>query len=394
MNVRQVTLATAFSALALFVLRPKDHRPELSPEERLLRDSFYAERLSAACSDPDAELYYADWQFPTTKGQVFDVTSAVRSRLMSPYCKKDVFRNGFVVATAADSSHYEESRDLVRAVASCLPGTLLIYWDMGLAPSEVTDLSRYDHVRLARFDFPSFPKFVSFKSEYRWKPLMIHETFDNTKDVVGFKPNHVFWADASVRFLCDSARVVGPLARLWRFKSFPSAFESLVKRVDQDGIVFFTGGARANYPYIHASMKKHLPMDDQRSQRSGQFCAAAMMVSADHIRHLLFWWVMCAADPTCMLDKSTDSSVKWYSGDSEVSLGGKMHVPCPGYLGATVKLPCSRTDQSAINILAWNYIKKVESEKGICLLFRWPTRLFPDSHTPHSGLRSRTDVKI
>ncbi|KAH0483562.1 MAG: uncharacterized protein KVP18_004809 [Porospora cf. gigantea A] len=389
MNVRQATLAAAFSALLLLLLRPKDLRFKLSAEELLLRDSFYAERLSAACNDPDAELYYADWQRPSIKGQVLDVTLTVRRRLMSPYCKKDEPRAAFVVATAADSSHYAESRDLVRSVASCFPGTLLIYWDMGLSPDELKDLSRYDHVRVARFDFTSFPKFVSFKSEYRWKPLIIHGTFD--KDIAGFKPNHVFWADASVRFLCDSARVIGPLARLWRFKSFPSAFESLVKRADKDGIVFFAGGTRANYPYIHASMKKHLPMDDKRSQRSGQFCAAAMMLSADHIGHLLFWWVMCAVDSTCMLDKSTDSSVKWYSGDPEVSLGGDMHVPCPVYLGSTVKLPCSRTDQSAVNILAWNYIKKVEREDGICLLFRWPTNLFsePSRAQQSGGLRSR-----
>jgi hypothetical protein len=46
----------------------------------------------------------------------------------------------FVFVTAASSNHFEESRDAVASMQTQFPGKLILYYDLGLEPKQVTEV--------------------------------------------------------------------------------------------------------------------------------------------------------------------------------------------------------------------------------------------------------------
>lgn len=306
------------------------------------------------------------------------------------YCQKHVPREGMVFVTAISADHVEEARDMIRGVASCFPGRRIVVYDLGLLTAQASELDDMCNVSVLPFDWSRYPYHVRFISEYRFKPIAVHETLFDLRGVVGSLPAQVFWIDSSVRFLCPAAspwlRVVSTLEHM-SMRSFPQAWAVAQNKVRRDGIVFFAGGGLRQWQTTPDSMFKYLPTSESNKLKA-QWGAGAILFGERSLAPIVAWWVACALDPLCMLDK-TDASEPWFTGDANVSRGGKAHVVCPlwqRFRGG--RIACSRTDQSAINILAANALGDVRKEIGLLHIWRHVSDFYgPEVCSPASQLK-------
>ncbi|KAH0473726.1 MAG: hypothetical protein KVP17_002926 [Porospora cf. gigantea B] len=98
------------------------------------------------------------------------------------------------------------------------------------------------------------------------------------------------------------------------------------------------------------------------------------------------WWVACALDPNCMLDKTWTPTDRWHTGNPSISKGRKYRLQCFDLGKAqtipakanTPKLVCPRSDQSSLKVLCVNANGKMHPVPSVTMVKRRPTKVYRD----------------
>src|SRR5580704_18244364 len=104
-----------------------------------------------------------------------------------------------IVVTAASSNHFGALRQMLESLRR-LEARVECY-DIGLTPLEVHALPRWDGLLYRRFDYPSYPAYMSVAinaGEYAWKPVIVAEVVERVR--ADSQPSDVLWADAGCYF--------------------------------------------------------------------------------------------------------------------------------------------------------------------------------------------------
>ncbi|KAH0472055.1 MAG: uncharacterized protein KVP18_005049 [Porospora cf. gigantea A] len=357
-------------------------------------ERFFEQRRQAVCSSKGAEFRYESWRHRGVPGRKFEISTDLFNNVIADYCApSDVgeIRSDRVVAvTAIDAKHFEEAQDLIRSFRTCLPNHVLVMVGMDLPEDMVKKVMGMCNVRYVQFDFEKYPDYVHFIGEYRFKPLVVHNVLFDKWNVVGFKPDAVFWVDSSIRFRCrakDMQKRSGPSkAPVSPEEDFHIRWKEVIGEADLAGVAWCFPQDYITYYFVPESMLAYIPstFTDQMERMFGSGCVlvsrAQMALDA-----VVFWWVTCALDPLCMLDKTAQDE-PWYTGNPFVSLGMDIHQVChvsPAHTerpteGAK-KLPCSRTDQSSLTLLSINAYGRRPGFPNLIYVRREPTTLYPDS---------------
>lgn len=78
-----------------------------------------------------------------------------------------------IFVTAASESHYPEVLVLVSTLQRNVPWQKIIFYDLGLSETQVSEIKRLCNVEYRKFPFDSYPGHVGNLFEYRWKPIII-----------------------------------------------------------------------------------------------------------------------------------------------------------------------------------------------------------------------------
>ena len=79
----------------------------------------------------------------------------------------------FVFATAASKGFFFNSLETIATVQKWRPRNTIIYYDLGLKPRQVQELSTLCNVIHVKFNFSQYPDHVRDLHTYAWKPLVI-----------------------------------------------------------------------------------------------------------------------------------------------------------------------------------------------------------------------------
>jgi Protein of unknown function (DUF1647) len=112
-----------------------------------------------------------------------------------------------IVVTAASSNHAAPLRYMLASLRR-LDAHVECY-DLGLTPSEVRALPRWDGLFYHKFDFDSYPPHVNVAinaGEYAWKPAIVAEVVERTRTAA--QPQDILWTDAGSYF-----HALEPIAR-------------------------------------------------------------------------------------------------------------------------------------------------------------------------------------
>ncbi|KAH0488258.1 MAG: hypothetical protein KVP17_005109 [Porospora cf. gigantea B] len=405
--MRAGQLAVILSVVVLFVFIGCDraivshmrfHIPKLRTPVNSER--FFAQRRQEVCSSKGAEFRYESWRHIGVPGRKFEISPDIFSSVISDYCAPsdagEIRSDRVVAVTAMDEKHFEEAQDLIRSFRTCLPNHMLVLVGMGLPQHVVEKVKRMCNVRYVQFDFEKYPDYVHFIGEYRFKPLVVHNVLFDKWNVVGFKPDAVFWIDSSIRFRCrakDMEKASGRPSEdtMWQPASNPEEdfhirWKKIIGEADRAGVAWCYPQDYITYYFVPESMLEYIPstFSDQKEKMFGSGC---ILVSRSQMAldAVVLWWVTCALDPLCMLDKTAQDEL-WYTGSPFVSLGKKIHQDC--HVDAAhkkrptadaEKLPCSRTDQSSLTLLSINAYGRRPGIPNLTYVKREPTTLYPDS---------------
>ena len=350
---------------------------------------FFEHQRQAMCSSRGVGIRYQSWRHRGISRRRFQLPPNLFNNVIADYCTpSDVGKiqsDRVVAVTAIDAKHFEEAQDLIRSFRTCLPNHMLVMVGMDLPEHMAEKVKRMCNVRYVNFDFEKYPDYVHFIGEYRFKPLVVHNVLFDKWNVVGFKPDAVFWVDASVRFLCRTQDRQN--RKVSAAEDFSNRWTRALALVDQIGVGWFTQEKWIAYYFIPNSMLKYLPttLSDQNQLMPG--CSSVLFSrSQPHLDSIVMWWVACALDPNCMLDKTWTPKDRWHTGNPSISKGSKYHLECFG-LGeaqtilaeaSTPKLVCSRPDQSALNVLCVNVNGRVSNAPPVTMVKREPTMFYRD----------------
>ena len=106
------------------------------------------------------------------------------------------------IVTAANYSYFKNFCQLMYSFMRNkeYENSSVIFYDLGLKADQVAEIESksgeyFKHVEYRKFDFESYPEFVKPKySTYSWKPLIIHEIFNEKK-------GNIFWKDSANQIL-------------------------------------------------------------------------------------------------------------------------------------------------------------------------------------------------
>ncbi|MEP1035440.1 DUF1647 domain-containing protein [Ekhidna sp.] len=109
--------------------------------------------------------------------------------------------NNYIV-TAANNTYFKNFCQLMYSFMRNreFENSTVIFYDLGLDDDQADELKSksnrlFKYVAYRKFDFDSYPEFVKPKySTYSWKPLIIHEVFNEKK-------GNIFWKDSANQIL-------------------------------------------------------------------------------------------------------------------------------------------------------------------------------------------------
>ena len=215
----------------------------------------------------------------------------------------------FLIVSAVSSNHFMEAKDMIGSAQKYLPTRLIVMYDLGLEENEREELRKFCNVELRRFEFEKYPPhFISWHM-YAWKPIIIRKLLTQEAD-------HLFWADASVRFVED--------------------FETSLSKMDK----FPIKGHHREFDIIqvtHTGTLRYFNMTRESMQNVvGIDSEMVLFKTSKVMMHILDLWCDCAMHEECIAPQMAILNPCKYNRVKKGSIR---------YIG------CHRFDQSALNII-------------------------------------------
>ena len=263
------------------------------------------------------------------------------------YCK-------MAFVTGVSSNHLIESLDSIASVQKLMPGSPIIYYDIGLYSGwfsdQVSRIKSFCNLEYRQLDMKKYPAHVAKLSTYAFKVAIISEALKEHEVV--------FWIDASVRF-----HQPVPESILTDLMEFPFLANQLGY---PNG--YFTDDTTFNFLKVDRAKFGHV------KQVEG---GILLFRNTTYLqKHIFQPWVDCAMEKQCI---AADGLVNDGCDLNEMSIIFERETESgainPIFYG------CHRFDQSALStILAGEFGEKdslyVRSFYNFLSVFRWPTSIF------------------
>ena len=271
-------------------------------------------------SDAQSALFAskaADMELPTNTPQQYKNSSYSSSGTPQPttFSSKAPYKELYdqlVILTAFSDNHFEEAKDMIASVQTCLPDKKIIVYDLGLNPSHKKQVLKYCNVELRSFPFKKYRQpHVKNLHTYAWKPIITR--------LVSTEYHVIMYGDASLRM--KSCNIRRALAYLFTFPFLclnPIHFRAI--EFSHDGMIEYL-----HYPKDRKDMAQVITLE-----------ASSFLMWANPLmkRKLIKPWLDCGLHQRCIAPK-----------------GSRLH-PCHfaqvhdgHYVG------CHRYDQSALNLI-------------------------------------------
>ena len=181
-----------------------------------------------------------------------------------------------VPVTAASSNHFGEHKRNIQSFLTNFPGLKLIFYDLGLAASEIKQLTEHAAIEYRKFEFTRYPAHVKNLQNYCWKLLIIQHLLAESDGVM--------WFDSSIRFESNMTYVKERMVR------YNSGFLYYVHTTGHS-IVSAT----------HPRMLEYFPME-----RAGAIAdmpqggAVIVLNTAEVQSNIMKWICMCVLNVDCI----------------------------------------------------------------------------------------------
>ena len=220
--------------------------------------------------------------------------------------------DNLVVLTAFSDNHFEEAKDMIASMQTCLPDKKIIVYDLGLSSKKKKEVRKYCNVELRSFPFKHYrqPHMKNLKT-YAWKPVIVK--------LVSQEYDVIMYGDASLRMTsCDMSKALDHLLK------FPFLDLSLTSF----SAIEFTHDGMMEY--------LHYPKHRKDIAQLETLQATCFLIWANSLMQekLIEPWLDCALHQECIAPRG--SRVK----------------PCDfTKVGHGYYVGCHRYDQSALNLI-------------------------------------------
>ena len=217
-----------------------------------------------------------------------------------------------VVVTAFSDNHFEEAKDMIASMQTCLPDKKIIVYDLGLTSKKKEEVYKYCNVELRSFPFEIYTQpHVKELTTYAWKPIILK--------LVSQEYDVIMYGDASLRMkLCNISQALEHLLNFPFLDLHPIRHRAI--------------------EFTHDGMVKYLHYPERRKDiaQLGTLQATCFLIWANSAMQEKFIdpWLDCALHQECMAPE------------------GAILNPCHftmvhdgRYVG------CHRYDQSALNLI-------------------------------------------
>ncbi|CCD62296.1 Nucleotid_trans domain-containing protein [Caenorhabditis elegans] len=231
----------------------------------------------------------------------------------------------FVSATSRD--HLANFNSMYAIVKHHWPRQKLILYSLDLTDKDILDIEKEPNVKVRKFDYSKYPKYVKNLMEYRFKALILAEAIRDFQNV--------WWIDAHTKWFHP--------------KPLDTIYENLAECVNdaacekKSSIQMFINSTHSNYAVLNRGLLDYFPtfdIDDLKSnEKSLQLSAMLVYLARTQFTlDILKWHTLCALEEKCMKPPGAklkcDTIPEWNH-----------------YAG------CFRYDQSSINILLFNHFR-------------------------------------
>ena len=217
-----------------------------------------------------------------------------------------------VVLTAFSDNHFEEAKDMIASMQTCLPDKKIIVYDLGLSSNKKDEVRKYCNVELRLFQFENYKQpHIKRLSTYAWKPIIIK--------LVSQEYDVIMYGDASLRIIsCNFNQALDHLLKYPLLNLCPISWRAI--EFTHDGMVKYL-----HYPEHRKDIAQ------LQSLQSGCFLMWANSVMQEK---LIKPWLDCALHQDCIAPKG-----------SRLRPCNFTDVHDGHYIG------CHRYDQSALNLI-------------------------------------------
>ena len=214
----------------------------------------------------------------------------------------------FLIVSAISSNHFEEAKDMIGSAQKFLPTRRIVLYDLGLQESQRKEIKQFCNVELRKFDFGKYPSHLKFLYRCSWKPFIIRQLAQEAE--------HLFWADASIRFVKDFE------SSLSKLDKFP-----LKGHHHSPDIIQLTHTGTLDYFNVTREAMRNV---------KGIEGGLVLFKTNEVAMHIIDLWCDCAMHEDCIAPKNT------------------IVYPCNFKLvrpGSTKYAGCHRYDQSVLNVV-------------------------------------------
>ncbi|GMS93788.1 hypothetical protein PENTCL1PPCAC_15963, partial [Pristionchus entomophagus] len=233
------------------------------------------------------------------------------------YKQEPIDASKVVFVTYSSSNHFNESRKVIRSLRAVFDNKIIFY-DLGLRPNEILELSNVCNLEVKKFKFEKYPSFVAHLLGYNFKPIIMAEVFSQFKD---------YWIiDSSVRFFNITPHM--------------SQFYSDISSGKIEPIALRNPTSHSIYATTHQSMLDYLPIDTRLAMDRTMLEGAYLISRSEMTREAVKWNALCALTKDCMAAPGTELHCEFH--------GDRYRTPAN----------CHRYDQSAINIITTSLLER------------------------------------
>ena len=236
------------------------------------------------------------------------ISKASHKRLVTT---RDLYEH-LVVVTAFSNNHFEEAKDMIASVQTCLPKKKIIVYDLGLNSIQRNQTLKYCNVELRPFPFKDYQQpHVRKLYTYAWKPII-------TK-LVSLEYDVIMYGDASLRMKsCNIRRALNYLFTFPFLNMNPLFFSTI--EFTHDGMMEYLHYPKARKDIAHVQTLE----------------ASCYLMWAHSVMQekLIEPWLDCALHQECI---APEGSKLWPCNFTTFHDGH--------YIG------CHRYDQSALNLI-------------------------------------------
>ena len=217
-----------------------------------------------------------------------------------------------VVVTAFSDNHFEEAKDMIASMQTCLPDKKIIVYDLGLSSNKKKEVQRYCNVELRSFPFENYKQpHIKKVSTYAWKPIIVK--------LVSQEYDVIMYGDASLRMTsCNMTQALEHLLNFPFLDLHPTSYRAI--------------------EFTHDGMMKYLHYPEHRKDiaqlETLQGGCYLMWANSIMQEKLIEPWLDCALHQECIAPKGSRL------GPCKFTKHHDGH-----YVG------CHRYDQSALNLI-------------------------------------------